>query len=174
MLCKDAERRVSMATALEALEGVVASVLAGGAAPSDGNGLMRALAAAEDFARSACSNTAAMVAAFVAATCRFGPAVSPPAAGPPAGGPCPRRSLSRSSSVPSLCSASPAGSSGTVAGASRGVRRKREEGDGRPPPMAEGGPGGQRAPLRRRAESVAGGDSADGSLEVVPPVPAGG
>jgi len=172
MLCKDAEQRVSMATALEALEGVAASEPMGGAAPRDGNGLMRALAAAEDFARSACSNTASMVAAFVAATCRLGPLVVPPAAGRPAGGPCSPRTLSRSSSVPSLRSLSPAGSTGTVPGASRGVRRKREEGDGRPLPAADGGPGGQRAPLRRRSGSITEGDSAEGSLEVVPTVPA--
>jgi len=172
MLCKDAEQRVSMATALEALEVVAASVPLGGTAPRDGNGLMRALAAAEDFARSACSNTAAMVAAFVAATCRLGPLVVPPAAGRPAGGPCSPQTLSRSSSVPSLRSLSPAGSTGTVPGASRGVRRKRDEGDGRPLPAADGGAGGQRAPLRRRAGSLAEGDSAEGSLEVVPTVPA--
>lgn len=171
MLCKDPDRRLSMRAALNALDAVVRAMPPGGHAAAsapgsdgdDGNGLTRALAAAEELARSVGAGTAALVAAFMAATCRLGPLYTAPTT---PGRPCPpRRCLSRSASLRSL---SPAGSVGSTPGATRGVRRKREEGDGRPIPVSDGSPAGPRAPSRRRADSRGEADSADGSTDGVP------
>lgn len=171
MLCKDPDRRLSMRAALDTLDAVVRAMPPGGHAASDisgsdgedGNGLTRALAAAEELARSVGAGTAALVAAFMAATCRLGPLYTAPTT---PGRPCPpRRCLSRSASLRSL---SPACSTGSTPGAARGVRRKREEGDGRPLPVADGSLAGQRAPSRRRADLRGEADSADGSTDGVP------
>ncbi|GAB0492194.1 hypothetical protein MMPV_003454 [Pyropia vietnamensis] len=170
MLCKDPDRRLSMRAALDTLDSVVramppsahASADTSGSEGEDGNGLTRALAAAEELARSVGAGTAALVAAFMAATCRLGPLYTAPTT---PGRPCPpRRCLSRSASLRSL---SPAGSTGSTPGAARGVRRKREEGDGRPVPVADGNSAGQRAPSRRRADLRGETDSADGSTDDV-------
>lgn len=169
MLCKDPDRRLSMRAALDTLDAVIRAMPPGGHAASstsgcdgeDGNGLTRALAAAEDLARSVGAGTAALVAAFMAATCRLGPLYTAPTT---PGRPCPpRRCLTRSVSLRSL---SP--DLGSTQGAARGVRRKREEGDGRPVPVADGSPAGQRALSRRRADLRGASDSGDGSTDGVP------